>query len=177
MEHKITNRSAAYKGSAFNVEILEVNLPDGRKRNYDLVDHNNSVTMIPFDADGNIYFVKQYRMGSESKLLELPAGVMEKHESPRDCAARELQEEIGMAAGDLTRIGAVYLAPGYSNELNFIFLAKDLKNNPLEEDDDEFISIHAYSPGDVTRMIRSGDIRDSKSLAALHILAQRQENN
>ena len=170
MKHKITNRTRKFKGHAFNVEILDVNLPDGRQRQYDLVDHHNSVTIIPIDDDGNIYFVKQYRMGSESILLELPAGVMDERESPQICAAREIREEIGMAAGQLTRIGAVYLAPGYSNELNFIFLARELTEDPLQEDDDEFISIHAYSPGEIQRMIRSGEIKDSKTLAALYLL-------
>jgi ADP-ribose pyrophosphatase len=159
-----------FEGHAFNVEILEVNLPDGRQRQYDLVDHNNSVTIIPVDNDGNIFFVKQFRMGSESQLLELPAGVMDDHESPQKCAAREIREETGMAAGKMTRLGAIYLAPGYSNELNFVFLAQDLTEDPLQEDEDEFISIHAYSPGDVKRLIRSGEIKDSKTLAALHLM-------
>ncbi len=170
MEHKITNRTKQFEGHAFNVEILEVNLPDGRQRQYDLVDHNNSVTIIPVDNDGNIFFVKQFRMGSESQLLELPAGVMDDHESPQKCAAREIREETGMAAGKMTRLGAIYLAPGYSNELNFVFLAQDLTEDPLQEDEDEFISIHAYSPGDVKRLIRSGEIKDSKTLAALHLM-------
>lgn len=170
MEHKITNRTKQFEGHAFNVEILEVNLPDGRQRQYDLVDHNNSVTIIPVDNDGNIFFVKQFRMGSESQLLELPAGVLDDHESPQKCAAREIREETGMAAGKMTRLGAIYLAPGYSNELNFVFLAQDLTEDPLQEDEDEFISIHAYSPGDVKRLIRSGEIKDSKTLAALHLM-------
>jgi len=170
LEHKITNRTMQFEGHAFNVEILEVNLPDGRQRQYDLVDHNNSVTIIPVDNDGNIFFVKQFRMGSESQLLELPAGVMDDHESPQTCAAREIREETGMATGKITRLGAIYLAPGYSNELNFVFLAQDLTEDPLQEDEDEFISIHAYSPGDVKRLIRSGEIKDSKTLAALHLM-------
>jgi ADP-ribose pyrophosphatase len=175
LKHKITNRSTAFKGRAFNVEILDVTLPDGRQRNYDLVDHNNSVTIIPIDNDGNIFFVRQFRMGSEETLLELPAGVMDKRESPRNCAARELREEIGMAAGELSQIGAIYLAPGYSNELNFIFLARDLTEDPLQQDDDEFLSIHTYSPGDVLRFIRSGEIKDSKTIAALYIMQQAQK--
>lgn len=170
MKHKITNRTKQFEGRAFDIEILDVDLPDGRKKQYDLVDHNNSVTIVPMDKDGNIYFVKQFRMGSESDLLELPAGVMDEHESPQKCAARELREEIGLAAQAFTRLGAVYLAPGYSNELNFIFLAQDLIEDPLQEDEDEFISIHAYSPGDIQRLIRSGEIKDSKTIAALHLL-------
>jgi len=177
LKHQIINRTRKFEGHAFNVEILDVNLPDGRQRQYDLVDHNNSVTIIPVDNDGNIFFVKQFRMGSETLLLELPAGVMDDHESPQECAAREIREEIGMAAGELTRIGAVYLAAGYSNELNFIFLATKLTEDPLQEDDDEFISIHTYSPGEIKRLVRAGEIKDSKTLAALHLMQEIQKES
>lgn len=170
LKHKITNKTTVFEGRAFNVEVLDVTLPDERKRQYDMVDHHNSVTIIPVDAEGNIYFVRQFRMGSEELLLELPAGVMDKNESPKKCAARELREEIGMAAKILRQIGAVYLAPGYSNELNFIFLAEGLSEDPLPEDDDEFLTIHTYSPGDVKRLVRADEIKDSKTLAALHLM-------
>ena len=176
MEHHINKRNIAFHGHAFNVEILDVTLPDGRERQYDLVNHRNSVTIIPVDQDGNIYFVRQYRMGSENILLELPAGVMDKNESPAVCAARELSEEVGMAAKKLNQIGSIYLAPGYSNELNYIFLAKDLFEDPLQQDDDEFLSIHAYSQGDVRQFIHSGEIKDSKSIAALYLMQQNMDN-
>lgn len=172
MDHKITARNVEFKGHAFNAEVLNVTLPDGTERKYDLVRHANSVTIIPVDKDGNIYFVRQYRMGSEKILLELPAGVMDKNESPAACAAREVREEIGMAAGKLSKIGAIYLAPGYSDEINYIFLAEDLAEDPLQQDDDEFISIHTYSQGEVKQFIRNGELIDSKSIAALYILEQ-----
>lgn len=175
MKHKITKRTRVFEGHAFNVELLDVTLPDGRQRQYDLVDHPNSVTIIPTDAEGNIYFVRQFRMGSKETLLELPAGVMDKGESPQKCAKRELREEIGMAAGTIEQIGAIFLAPGYANEITFIFLATGLVEDPLQEDDDEFLSIHIYSPGEVKQFIRSGAIKDSKTIAALHIMQQVQK--
>jgi 8-oxo-dGTP pyrophosphatase MutT (NUDIX family) len=59
----------------------------------------------------------------------------------RICAAREIREETGMEAGTLTHVGSFYLAPGYSTEYMGVFLAKDLKHNPLEADADEFLSV------------------------------------
>ena len=176
MEHNINKRNLVFKGHAFNVEILDVTLPDGRDRQYDLVNHRNSVTIIPIDADGNIFFVRQYRMGSENILLELPAGVMDKNESPKTCAEREVREETGMGAKKITKIGSIYLAPGYSNELNYIFLAEELFEDPLQQDDDEFLSIHAYSQGEVRQFIRTGEIKDSKSIAALYLMQQTMNN-
>ena len=173
MKHSIISRKNVFNGHAFNVQELYVSLPDGRKRNYDLVDHRDSVTIIPVDETGTIWLVEQFRMGSESSLIELPAGVIEGNEKPFACAKREVREEIGMTAGKLVQIGSIYLAPGYSNELNHIFLAKDLKPDPLQQDEDEFLSIKKYTREELTELIREGDLRDSKSLAALYLYEQK----
>jgi len=169
MNHAIKSKRTVFEGHAFDVEELIVSLPDGRIRNYDLVNHKDSVTIIPIDEDGKFWLVEQYRMGSECSLLELPAGVIDENESPESCAAREVREEIGMAAGQLLLIGSVYLAPGYSNEINHIFLAKDLSPDSLQQDDDEFLTIQKYSEQELTALIRNGDLVDSKSLAALYL--------
>ena len=173
MKHSIISRKNVFNGHAFDVQELYVSLPDGRKRSYDLVDHHGSVTIIPIDEKGNIWFVEQFRMGSENYLIELPAGVIEGDESPKACAAREVREEIGMAAGELVYIESIYLAPGYSNELNHIYLAKDLKPDPLQQDDDEFLLIKTYSIEELSKFIREGNLQDSKSLAALYLYEQK----
>jgi ADP-ribose pyrophosphatase len=169
MQHIIRSRKTNFKGYAFKVEELNVSLPDGRIRNYDLVNHKDSVTIIPVDEKEIFWFVEQYRMGSECALLELPAGVMDENESPEACAAREVREEIGMAADHLRLIGSVYLAPGYSNELNHIFLATSLTPDPLKQDDDEFLTIKKFSRQDLASLIHDGKLIDSKSLAALYL--------
>lgn len=174
MEHAIISRKKVFGGHAFDVQEILVSLPDGRKRNYDLVDHRDSVTIIPIDENGYIWFVNQYRLGSESSLIELPAGVLDDGEDPKSCAAREVREEIGMAAGELIQIGSLYLAPGYSNELNHIFVARHLKLDPLQQDEDEFLSTIKYSREEITELINEGNLQDSKSLAALHLFEQKQ---
>jgi len=172
VKHSIISRKNVFNGHAFDVQELYVSLPDGRKRSYDLVDHRGSVTIIPIDEKGNIWFVEQFRMGSENYLIELPAGVIDGDESPKTCAAREVREEIGMAAGELVYIESIYLVPGYSNELNHIYLAKDLKPDPLQQDDDEFLLIKKYSNEELSKLIREGNLQDSKSLAALYLYQQ-----
>ena len=78
-----------------------------------------------------------------------------------------------MAAEKLVQIGSIYLVPGYSNELNHIFLAKDLKPDPLQQDEDEFLSIKKYTGEELADLIRAGDLLDSKSLAALYLYEQK----
>jgi ADP-ribose pyrophosphatase len=100
-------------------------------------------------------------------LLELPAGTLDGDEDPAVCAAREIREETGMAAGTLTKVGDFYLAPGYSTEFMHVFLATDLSFDPLEADADEFLSVEHIPVAEAIRMAERGEMPDAKSLAAL----------
>lgn len=161
-------RETIYTGRAFAVERVTFTLPDDRERTYDLVNHRGSVTVIPLDAGGRILFVTQYRLGAGAALLELPAGVND-GEDPAECAAREIREETGMAAGKLQMLGSFYLAPGYSSEYMHIFLATDLYPDPLAADDDEFLTVSAIPAAEALAMARRGEIHDGKTLAALFL--------
>ncbi len=166
-EYKILGRDKMLESHAFDIEKIHYELPNGRKRSYDLVDHSDAVTLVPISESGEVYFVRQYRVGAESMILELPAGVLDPGEPPIDTAKRELREEIGMAADDVVEIGKFYTSPGYSNEFMTIFLARGLYPAPLKADDDEFLAVEHYPLEQVFEMVRSGEIQDSKSLAGL----------
>jgi len=166
---KVKKRKRVYIGHAFDVEVVEIELPNCKTRKYDLVNHHDSVTIVPVDEKANIWFVEQYRVGSDSMLLELPAGVLEPGEDPLDCAKREIREEIGMGAEKWQKLGAFYLAPGYSCELNHAFLAADLYSAPLEQDEDEFLKIRKIPLTKVYKLVKAGKIIDAKSIAALFL--------
>lgn len=172
MNHQVLSRKVMYEGHAFNVEELQVKLPDSRQRAYDLVDHNDSVTIIPVDKNGYIWFVRQYRVGSEKTLLELPAGVMDEGEKPEECAKREIREETGMSAAKFRHLISFYLAPGYCNEMNHVFLATNLSKSPLESDEDEFLEPVKIHRDEIKEIIRSGQLQDGKSIAALYAALQ-----
>ena len=169
MAHKILSKTTVFTAHAFKVESLHVRLPDNREREYNLVRHNDSVTILPLDSENNIVFVAQFRMGTEDILLELPAGVMDDNEDPKESALREIREETGMAAGKMELLGSVYLAPGYSSELNHIFLATELYSSPLDMDDDEFLEIRKIQASEMQTLAKEGKIQDSKTLAALYL--------
>ena len=164
-ETKIINRKEVFKGRAFNVEELQLTLPDGREQIYYLVDHLDAVTILPIDREGMVYFVSQFRVGAEKSVLELPAGMMNPGEEPLTTAHRELQEEIGHDAGKMKKIGGFWMAPGYTSEFLHIFLATDLIDHKLPEDDDEFLSIVKVDLRQAFEMIKSGEIIDGKTLS------------
>lgn len=177
MNFSILQRETIYQGRAFEVEKVYLRLPDGAVRPYDLVQHSGSVTIVPLDDQGNILFVKQYRIGVGEELLELPAGVLNDGEDPLTCAGREIREETGMAAQKLEMLGDFYLAPGYSSEHMYIFLASGLYPAPLEQDADEFLELVAIPAGQVLEMAQNGELRDAKSLAALMLAQKRLKGN
>ncbi len=168
----ILNRNVEYRGRAFEVHRLKLRLPDGRSHEFDLVAHHDSISITPVDSDGNLLFVRQYRVGAEEELLELPAGVLEKGEDPLEGAMREVREETGLASKKIVLLGQAYLAPGYSDELMYFYLASDLYPSPLEQDADEFLSLVKIPAQEAYRMARAGEIHDSKTMAAL-LLAEK----
>lgn len=167
MDFDIKGRNNIFTGRAFQVELLQLQLPNGKVRQYELINHPGAVTIVPVDNDGNILFVRQFRVGAGKTLLELPAGTLGKGEEPAHCASREIREETGMAAGEMKELGSFYLAPGYSSEYMHIFLATDLTYDPLPEDDDEFLELTAIPVEEVYQMAAAGEINDGKTLAAL----------
>lgn len=167
MNSKIIDRETALKAHAFDIQKVNVRLPDGRTHLYDLVVHNPAVTIVPVNENGEIWFVRQFRVGAENDLLELPAGNLDPGEDPAAGAAREIREEIGLSAGKLEKIGEFYMAAGYSNEFMHVFLATDLHEDPLDADDDEFIQAESIPVDRVYRMVANGQLQDSKSLASL----------
>lgn len=167
MTYQIVKREKHYHGHAFDVSKVYVQLPDGRERGYDLVEHQNSVTIVPVSDTGELFFVTQHRIGASQVLLELPAGVLDRDEAPITAANRELQEEIGKTADEFKKLGEFYLAPGYTNEYMQIFLARGLSDSQLDPDEDEFLEVVRMSVAEAYQKVFSGEIQDGKTLAAL----------
>ena len=155
------------QGRAFKIRRDHLKTPDGRETKYEIIEHGGSVIIVPVDADGNLLFVRQYRHAAGMDLLELPAGTRDGDEPFEDCAAREIREETGMEAGKLQKLGEFYLAPGYSTEFMVVYLATDLKHNPLEADDDEFLELEKIPVQKAMEMSERGKVPDAKTLAAL----------
>jgi ADP-ribose diphosphatase len=164
---EVVNTEEIYRGRTFLLRRDTIKMPNGGETSLDIVDHLGSVVMVPVDQDGNIVFVRQYRHPTGLDLLELPAGTRDGDEPPDVCAAREMREETGLAAARLEQLAAFYLAPGYSTEFMYAFLATDLSPNPLPADSDEFLQVQKIPVRRAMEMAENGEIQDAKSLAAL----------
>ena len=167
MPFELIRSESLLQGRTFKVRRDYLKTPDGRETRLEIVEHGGSVVVIPVDKDSNLLFVRQYRHAAGADLLELPAGTRNGQEPYEECAAREVREETGMEAGTLQKIGEFYLAPGYSTEFMAVFLATELKENPLQADEDEFLDVEKIPVRQAIEMAERGDLPDAKSLAAL----------
>lgn len=176
MPFELLKSEVLMQGRAFKIRRDHLKTPDGRETKFEIIEHGGSVILIPVDENGDVHFVRQYRHAAGTDLLELPAGTRDGDEPFEDCAAREIREETGMQAGRLQKVGEFYLAPGYSTEFMVVYLATGLKPNPLDADDDEFLTVEKIPVKKALEMAERGEVPDAKSLAGLLLAKPYLEN-
>ena len=169
MPFELIKSETILQGRAFKVRRDYLKTSSGNETRLEIIEHGGSVVLIPVDNEDNVLFVRQYRHATGQDMLELPAGTRDNEEPYEECAAREVREETGMEAGKLEKVGEFYLAPGYSTEFMAVFIATQLKHNPLDADDDEFLSVEKIPLQNALEMAQSGKIVDAKSLAAFFL--------
>lgn len=131
------------------------------------MEHPGAVAVLPLLAGDRILLLKQYRPAIGKWVYEIPAGTMEKGESPLRCAKRELEEETGYRAGRVEKLLEMYLAPGYSTEKLYSFLASELRPTHPHSDWGEEIKVVETPLPRALEMIRSNRIEDAKTIATL----------
>jgi ADP-ribose pyrophosphatase len=161
---KILKTEVLYQGRLRGIrDYLENDC--GKQYTHETIVHPGAVVILPIQADGKIVCVSQYRHSVGLKILELPAGTLEAHEPPIECAHREIMEEIGMAAREMIPVGTLYPAPGFCSELQHLFVARDLYAKTAPADEDEDISLAPMTVAEVEHAILSGALSDAKSIA------------
>jgi len=136
----------------------------------EIIEHSPSVGLVPIMRGTHILFVTQYRHAAKKYTLEIPAGKIEKGETPKQAALREMREEIGYD-GKLLPILRWYLSPGYNTELMYVFVAthlrkvKDLREH--RDDDEENITVRSMKLATAIRKCIAGGIEACKTVAAV----------
>jgi len=153
------------------LSVEEVTLPNGRRMEIRVVRHPGAVAIIPMLSEDRLIMLRQYRPTVGRWLVELPAGTLKPHESPEECARRELLEETGYEASDLTKLFEVFLAPGYSDELLHVYLARGLEFKGARPSPDEVIEVVEVSLDEALELVRRNVVRDAKTISALLYLA------
>lgn len=155
-------------GKAVSFRVDEVRLPNGRKAVRGYMEHIGAVAVLPVLDDGSIVFVRQHRYPVGEDTLEIPAGKLNR--AGEDAAARaraELREETGFTAARLTRLLSFWPSTAFSTEILHIYLARGLKEGSPCPDEDEFVDAEILTFKKAWAMVRSGRIKDAKTVIAL----------
>jgi ADP-ribose pyrophosphatase len=160
-----------YKGRKFDFEVNRLRLPNKSEGEWECIRHPGGALAVPVTAEGKLILVRQYRFAIQGRILEFPAGTVEPNEDPLETIAREIQEETGYKAQKLHKLGEFFLAPGYSDEIIYAYLARDLEKleNPPAQEADEDIEIVFFTPEELEKAILEGEPVDAKTISSFFL--------
>lgn len=167
-EHKIASK-LVYQGHICNLRVDQAKKGEHIVTR-EIVEHNGGVVIACQPEPDLIVLVKQYRYSIDRELIELPAGRLEENEIPLDAAKRELKEETGYEAQDWLELCRMYPAPGFCNELLYMYLAKNTILGAKSPDHDEETEVIVISLKDARKKIMTGEICDAKTIAGIGLL-------
>lgn len=173
IERTLASRTV-FKGRALQIDVLDVELPDGRRSVREIVRHCGAVVVLAERPDGAFVLVRQYRRAVDEILLEMVAGGMDAGELPEAAARRELAEETGYVVESLRPLGVITPCPGYSEERLHLFHARvGMLPGATRPDFDENVEAVIMPRVEIEQAISRGELKDAKSLASWY-LANRQ---
>ena len=161
-----------YKGRMLRVERDTVLLPNGLQTSREVIRHPGAVGIIALQ-DQQLLLVRQYRYAIAQETLEIPAGKIDPLESPHDCAVRELREETGYR-GTVEHISTFYTTPGFTDEVMYLFLARDLVWDPLAPDEDEFIGVERIPWEEAVQRAQRNEFTDGKTILGILLVKGRR---
>jgi ADP-ribose pyrophosphatase len=161
-----------HTGKVVNLDRDTVRFPDNSTGQLEMVRHPGASAVVPLldeprSADPRVLLIRQFRHAADDFIWEIPAGRLDPGETAATCAHRELEEETGMSADVLSRLTTIFTTPGFTDEKIHLFLAHGLKPGKHRREADEFMEVQTRKWSEAMSMIRSGEIRDGKTLVGL----------
>jgi len=160
-----------YKGRIVDLSLETVTLPNGATVELEVIRHPGAAAVVPMKNAQTVILIRQYRHAVGGYIYEIPAGKLHPGEDPRDCAQRELEEEIGYRAGLLEHVTSAYTTPGFTNEVIHIYKATQMQQGTQNLGYDEVLEVIEFSLEQTLTMIRDGAITDAKTIVGLQCVA------
>jgi len=166
----------AFDGKLLKLEVCDVELEGGRRSVREIVRHRGATVILAELPDGRFVLVRQYRAAIGKELLEVVAGTLDPGETVEQCARRETREETGHQVRELTALGVIYPAPGYTDEQLHLFHASlEAGREALRTDEDEQIECVYADEHEIGRLIDTGQVLDAKTLAIWMLWQRKRE--
>ena len=164
LHERILSEDLAWHGKIFDVNTLQVELPNGHTSRRDIVRHCGAAAIVALTESGKIALVRQYRTALDRVTVEIPAGKLDPGEDPEECARRELHEETGFIAHRLRHLTTIASSCGFSDELINIYMATQLEFDQACPDEDEFLNVALVPLGELIDAVLDGKIQDAKTV-------------
>ena len=164
---EVFSSETIFKGRVFTLNRDRIREPGGIEAVREIIVHPGSVVVLPVLPDGRVLMIRQYRHAAGQTLWELVAGHREEHETFLEAAPRELQEETGYTARRFIKLTEFYPSPGLLSEKMVVYLAEGLIRGQANQEADEKIAHRAVSLTELQAWIRTGKIKDAKSIAGI----------
>ncbi len=173
---KTLDTARVFEGKIINVRHDKVELINGNTSFREVVEHAGGVVILAVDEYNRAYMVRQFRYPIGRAMLEVPAGKLEKGESPLNGAIRELREETGLTADKIVYFGGTYPSPGFCDEQLHLYLALGLTQGEASPDEDEFLNVELVDLDKLVQMAVRGELQDGKSINAIFIAREYLRN-
>ena len=166
---ELIENKTSINANKIRFEINRIKLPIGIEGTFGMIKHPGAALAIPITNSGEVVILRQYRFAIAQRILEFPAGTLEKGEDPLSSMKRELAEEAGYKAKKWQSLGHMLPCPGYSDEVIHMFLAKDLvliEEKPPGDDDEDLEVLHIKAEELDSKFTNNDVPLDGKSIAA-----------
>jgi len=167
-EHKIDSKRI-YEGDIISLRVDHLR-QNGKEVTREVVEHNGGVVIICQPNPEEVVLIKQYRYSVDEVLYEFPAGRIEKGEEPLPAAKRELTEETGYTATQWSELSRFYTAPGFCNEMLYMYKATDVRLGKKSLDEDEETDVIVMKLPEAWQLLNSGAVRDAKTAAGIGLI-------
>jgi ADP-ribose pyrophosphatase len=168
VQHK-TSSERIYEGEIINLRVDTLQ-QGGKKVKREVVEHNGGVVILCQPQPDQCVLIKQYRYSVDEELIEFPAGRIEKGEEPLLAARRELTEETGYTAHEWQVLPPFYTAPGFCNEMLYLYRATNVELGPKNLDEDEETEVLLLPVVEAWGLVRAAKVRDAKTVAGICFL-------
>ena len=165
-----------YQGRVVTLNVDTVRLPNGHTIDLEVIRHPGASAVVPMKEDGTVVLIRQFRHAANGFIYEIPAGKLHPKEDPLDCAARELEEEIGYKAGRFELLSSIFTAPGFADEVIHVYVATGLTPGTQNLDQDEVLDVVELPLREAIAKIEDGTIRDAKTIVGLQAVYIRRQH-